>query len=65
MWLFMGQKKVAEQITGKRSQETLPAVLGLEYLAAAGRGLPAAAATVRSANGLSSEISRAQSCAAQ
>ena len=44
----------AEQITGKRSQETLPAVLGLKYLAA-GRGLPAAAATVCSANGLSSK----------
>ena len=66
----LGQKKVAlhglsdwsvplvlaaVQITGERSQETLPAVLGMEYLAAAGRGLPTAAATVRSANGLSSE----------
>ena len=41
----------AAQIAGERSQESLPA----EYLAAAGRGLPTAAATVRSANGLSSE----------
>ena len=31
------------------------APLGMEYLAAAGRGLPTAAATVRSANSLSSE----------
>ena len=45
----------AAQITGERSQETFPAVLGMEHLAAAGRGLPTAAATVRSANGLSSE----------
>ena len=45
----------AAQITGERSQEALPAALGMEYLAAAGRGLPTAAATVRSANGLSSE----------
>ena len=40
---------------GCPSQETLPAVLGMEYLAAAGGGLPTAAATVRSANGFSSE----------
>ena len=45
----------AAQLTGERSQEALPAALGMEYLAAAGRGLPTAAATVRSANGLSSE----------
>ena len=52
----------AAQITGERSQETLPAVLGMEYLAAAGRGLPTAAATVRSANGLSSEGSPGLVC---
>ena len=45
----------AAQITGERSQEARPAALGMEYLAAAGRGLPTVAATVRSANGLSSE----------
>ena len=45
----------AAQITGERSQEARPAILGMEYLAAAGRGLPTVAATVRSANGLSSE----------
>ena len=38
----------AAQITGERSQEALPAALGMEYLAAAGRGLPTVAATVRS-----------------